>query len=66
MEITFPVYKSKDKDHDYHTIDGLSFLTDDIIGECRWDGTNRFWFYCWLIVITWFMFLYQNILDYWV
>lgn len=41
MEITFPVYKSKDKDHDYHTIDGLSFLTDDIIGECRWDGTNQ-------------------------
>lgn len=33
MEITFPIYKKEDKDHDYHTIDGLSFLTDDIVGE---------------------------------
>lgn len=41
MEITFPVYRNKDKDHDYHTIDGLSFLTDDIIGECRRDGINQ-------------------------
>lgn len=33
MEITFPVYKKEDKDHDYHTIDGLSFLTDDIVAS---------------------------------
>lgn len=33
MEITFPIYKKEDKDHDYHTIDGLSFLTDDIVGK---------------------------------
>lgn len=33
MEITFPVYKHEDSDHDYHTIDGLSLLTDDVIGE---------------------------------
>lgn len=41
MEITFPVYKNKDKDRDYHTIDGLSFLTDDIIGECHCGGINQ-------------------------
>lgn len=41
MEITFPVYENKDKDHDYRTIDGLSFLTDDIIGECHCDGINQ-------------------------
>lgn len=33
MEISFPIYKKEDKDHDYHTIDGLSFLTDDIVGK---------------------------------
>lgn len=33
MEITFPIYKKEDKDHDYRTIDGLSFLTDDIVGK---------------------------------
>lgn len=44
MEITFPVYKNEDKDHDYHTIDGLSFLTDDVIGECRSDSII-FWCY---------------------
>ncbi|XP_059207631.1 leucine-rich repeat and WD repeat-containing protein 1 isoform X2 [Centropristis striata] len=33
MEITFPIYKNEDKDHDYHTIDGLSFLTDDIVAS---------------------------------
>lgn len=33
MEITFPIYKEEYKDHDYHTIDGLSFLTDDIVGK---------------------------------
>ncbi|XP_030010001.1 leucine-rich repeat and WD repeat-containing protein 1 isoform X2 [Sphaeramia orbicularis] len=33
MEITFPIYKKEDKDHDYHTIDGMSFLTDDIVAS---------------------------------
>lgn len=33
MEITFPVYKMEDKQHNYHTIDGLSFLTDDVVGK---------------------------------
>ncbi|XP_068572539.1 leucine-rich repeat and WD repeat-containing protein 1 [Cebidichthys violaceus] len=33
MEITFPIYKKEDKDHNYHTIDGLSFLTDDIVAS---------------------------------
>nr|XP_033495067.1 leucine-rich repeat and WD repeat-containing protein 1 [Epinephelus lanceolatus] len=33
MEITFPIYKKEDKDNDYHTIDGLSFLTDDIVAS---------------------------------
>ncbi|XP_030293946.1 leucine-rich repeat and WD repeat-containing protein 1 isoform X2 [Sparus aurata] len=33
MEISFPIYKKEDKDHDYHTIDGLSFLTDDIVAS---------------------------------
>ncbi|XP_062289242.1 leucine-rich repeat and WD repeat-containing protein 1 isoform X1 [Scomber scombrus] len=33
MEITFPIYKKEDKDNDYHTVDGLSFLTDDIVAS---------------------------------
>nr|XP_046266288.1 leucine-rich repeat and WD repeat-containing protein 1 isoform X2 [Scatophagus argus] len=33
MEITFPIYKKEDEEHDYHTIDGLSFLTDDIVAS---------------------------------
>ncbi|KAM6983528.1 leucine-rich repeat and WD repeat-containing protein 1 [Tautogolabrus adspersus] len=33
MEITFPIYKKEDKHNDYHTIDGLSFLTDDIVAS---------------------------------
>ncbi|KAK2828370.1 hypothetical protein Q5P01_019404 [Channa striata] len=33
MEITFPIYEKEDKDDDYHTIDGLSFLTDDIVAS---------------------------------
>lgn len=61
MEITFPVYKNEDKDHDYHTIDGLSFLTDDIIGECRWDGTTQVLVPLLADGINWLMFLYSNI-----
>ncbi|XP_054611481.1 leucine-rich repeat and WD repeat-containing protein 1 isoform X2 [Dunckerocampus dactyliophorus] len=33
VEITFPVYEKEDKDHDYHTVDGLSFLTDDVVAS---------------------------------
>ncbi|XP_039474538.1 leucine-rich repeat and WD repeat-containing protein 1 [Oreochromis aureus] len=33
MEITFPIYKKEDKDHDYHTVDGLGFLNDDIVAS---------------------------------
>ncbi|KAL3970682.1 hypothetical protein ACER0C_026201 [Sarotherodon galilaeus] len=33
MEITFPIYKKEDKDHNYHTVDGLSFLNDDIVAS---------------------------------
>lgn len=33
MEITFPNYKEEDDEHDYHTIDGLSFLTDDLVAS---------------------------------
>uniref|UniRef100_A0A8C5NDM2 Leucine-rich repeat and WD repeat-containing protein 1 n=1 Tax=Gouania willdenowi TaxID=441366 RepID=A0A8C5NDM2_GOUWI len=33
MEINFPIYKKEDKEHDYHTIDGLSFLTDDVVAS---------------------------------
>ncbi|XP_062261441.1 leucine-rich repeat and WD repeat-containing protein 1 [Platichthys flesus] len=33
MEITFPIYKKEDKDHDYHTVDGLSFLANDIVAS---------------------------------
>ncbi|XP_055004872.1 leucine-rich repeat and WD repeat-containing protein 1 isoform X2 [Boleophthalmus pectinirostris] len=32
-EVTFPVYKDKDSEHDYHTVDGLSFLSDDIVAS---------------------------------
>lgn len=33
MEVTFPVYKKEREDLNFHTIDGLSFLTDDIVGK---------------------------------
>ncbi|XP_029030393.1 leucine-rich repeat and WD repeat-containing protein 1 [Betta splendens] len=33
MEITFPIYKKEDKDKSYHTVDGLSFLTDDVVAS---------------------------------
>ncbi|XP_061608966.1 leucine-rich repeat and WD repeat-containing protein 1 [Phyllopteryx taeniolatus] len=32
-EVTFPVYEKEDKDLNYHTVDGLSFLTDDIVAS---------------------------------
>uniref|UniRef100_A0A4W5JVZ7 Leucine-rich repeat and WD repeat-containing protein 1 n=1 Tax=Hucho hucho TaxID=62062 RepID=A0A4W5JVZ7_9TELE len=43
MEITFPVYE-KDKDHDYHTIDGLGFLTDDVVAsKTHMQGSIYLW-----------------------
>lgn len=32
-EFSFPIYKKKSDDHDYHTIDGLAFLNDDVIAS---------------------------------
>ncbi|CAL9685132.1 unnamed protein product [Knipowitschia caucasica] len=32
-EVTFPVYDKVDSDHDYHTVDGLCFLSDDIVAS---------------------------------
>ncbi|XP_055082753.1 leucine-rich repeat and WD repeat-containing protein 1 [Periophthalmus magnuspinnatus] len=32
-EVTFPVYKEEDSEHDYHTVDGLAFLSDDIVAS---------------------------------
>ncbi|XP_061558999.1 leucine-rich repeat and WD repeat-containing protein 1 isoform X2 [Phycodurus eques] len=32
-EVTFPVYEKEEKDLNYHTVDGLSFLTDDIVAS---------------------------------
>lgn len=51
MEVTFPIYKKEDKDHDYHTIDGLSFLTDDIVG--MWGSCSILqWFYSQYVLFT--------------
>ncbi|KAL0994469.1 hypothetical protein UPYG_G00122650 [Umbra pygmaea] len=33
MEITFPLYKEEDKDCNYHMIDGLGFVTDEIVAS---------------------------------
>lgn len=33
MEVTFPVYKEEDSENDYHTVDGLAFLSDDIVAS---------------------------------
>jgi len=33
MEITFPVYAKRDKTNNYRTIDGLSFLSDDVVAS---------------------------------
>uniref|UniRef100_A0A8C7QE61 Leucine-rich repeat and WD repeat-containing protein 1 n=1 Tax=Oncorhynchus mykiss TaxID=8022 RepID=A0A8C7QE61_ONCMY len=43
MEITFPVYE-KDTDHDYHTIDGLGFLTNDVVAsKSHMQGSIYLW-----------------------
>ncbi|XP_078786943.1 leucine-rich repeat and WD repeat-containing protein 1 isoform X3 [Oryzias latipes] len=33
MEITFPIYEKEDEDHEYHTVDGMSFLNDDLVAS---------------------------------
>ncbi|KAJ7997006.1 hypothetical protein DPEC_G00224430 [Dallia pectoralis] len=44
MEITFPVYAKEDKDCNYHTIDGLAFLTDDIVAsKSQMQGSIYLW-----------------------
>ncbi|XP_018429067.1 PREDICTED: leucine-rich repeat and WD repeat-containing protein 1 [Nanorana parkeri] len=32
-EFSFPIYKKKSEDNDFHTIDGLAFLNDDLIAS---------------------------------
>ena len=34
------MYDKEDKDTDYHTIDGLAFLSDDIVGESNYFTTH--------------------------
>ncbi|XP_030648825.1 leucine-rich repeat and WD repeat-containing protein 1 [Chanos chanos] len=44
MEIVFPVYKKKDKTGDYRTIDGLGFLSDDIVAsKSHMQGSIYLW-----------------------
>ncbi|KAK9974091.1 hypothetical protein ABG768_022200 [Culter alburnus] len=44
MEIVFPVYKKKDKKNTYRTIDGLSFLSDDIVAsKSHMQGSIYLW-----------------------
>lgn len=33
MEVTFPVYEEEDAEHNYHTVDGLAFLSDDVVAS---------------------------------
>ncbi|XP_062341344.1 leucine-rich repeat and WD repeat-containing protein 1 [Osmerus eperlanus] len=43
-EVTFPVYDKEDKDTDYHTIDGLAFLSDDIVAsKSHMQGSIYLW-----------------------
>ncbi|XP_051962618.1 leucine-rich repeat and WD repeat-containing protein 1 [Xyrauchen texanus] len=44
MEIVFPIYKKKDKKNTYHTIDGLSFLSDDVVAsKSHMQGSIYLW-----------------------
>ncbi|KAL1274570.1 hypothetical protein QQF64_027384 [Cirrhinus molitorella] len=44
MEIVFPIYKKKDKKNTYRTIDGLSFLSDDIVAsKSHMQGSIYLW-----------------------
>ncbi|XP_024122277.1 leucine-rich repeat and WD repeat-containing protein 1 isoform X2 [Oryzias melastigma] len=33
MEITFPIYDEEEEDLEYHTVDGMSFLDDDLVAS---------------------------------
>ncbi|KAM6970043.1 leucine-rich repeat and WD repeat-containing protein 1 [Aplochiton taeniatus] len=44
MEITFPIYDNEDKEHNYHTIDGLQFLSEDIVAsKSHMQGSIYLW-----------------------
>nr|XP_055056471.1 leucine-rich repeat and WD repeat-containing protein 1 isoform X1 [Misgurnus anguillicaudatus] len=44
MEIVFPIYKKKEKNNSYRTIDGLSFLSDDIVAsKSHMQGSIYLW-----------------------
>ncbi|XP_060769425.1 leucine-rich repeat and WD repeat-containing protein 1 isoform X2 [Neoarius graeffei] len=44
MEIVFPVYKKSNKNSNYRTIDGLSFLTEDIVAsKSHMQGSIYLW-----------------------
>ncbi|KAI7813517.1 leucine-rich repeat and WD repeat-containing protein 1 [Triplophysa rosa] len=44
MEIVFPIYKKNDKKNSYRTIDGLSFLLDDIVAsKSHMQGSIYLW-----------------------
>ncbi|XP_063060052.1 leucine-rich repeat and WD repeat-containing protein 1 [Engraulis encrasicolus] len=44
MEITFPVYEKRDKTNNYRTIDGLSFLSDDVVAsKSHMQGSIYLW-----------------------
>ncbi|MCI4394547.1 hypothetical protein PGIGA_G00170040 [Pangasianodon gigas] len=44
MEIVFPVYKKSNKNNNYRTIDGLSFLTEDIVAsKSHMQGSIYLW-----------------------
>ncbi|KAF5898332.1 leucine-rich repeat and WD repeat-containing protein 1 isoform X1 [Clarias magur] len=44
MEIVFPVYKKRNKDSNYRTIDGLSFLTEDVVAsKSHMQGSIYLW-----------------------
>ncbi|XP_023675237.2 leucine-rich repeat and WD repeat-containing protein 1 isoform X3 [Paramormyrops kingsleyae] len=44
MEITFPVYKKDDRDRHYRTVDGLGFLSEDVVvSKCHMAGCIYLW-----------------------
>ncbi|KAL2095004.1 hypothetical protein ACEWY4_009723 [Coilia grayii] len=44
MEITFPVYEKRDKTNNYRTIDGLCFLSDDVVAsKSHMQGSIYLW-----------------------
>lgn len=44
IEIVFPIYKKNDKKNNYRTIDGLSFLSDDIVAsKSHMQGSIYLW-----------------------